>query len=976
MSDEEWSTVDDLEDDEDDTNEDDTDEDDTYEEDTYEEDPDKDTLETEDIKKRIHQALQTIDSNGDFAYFCGLNGILNPNLHINGLNRVVKLPLSSDDTKAIIDHCHRSPFGKGEETLVDTSVRKCWELNTTEFSITTPEWGNYMKRIVADVIKGLGVADKAGSIRADPYKLLLYEKDAFFLSHQDSTKAEGMFATLVICLPTEHEGGEIVLNHQGKRMKFKTSTTSKAGFSYAAWYSDIFHQIKPITNGHRLVLTYNLILEGSSGVPSAPSSKSTPLINALKFWQSRVESDGPDWLLYKLSHMYTDSGLSFNRMKGSDRPRMAELQAACEETGFHLYLGNVERMVDGPCDDYKNADGYYEIEYICQDTTRMKPVIDSQGKTVCSEVPVENSEYIQKSVLRGTPTDEEYSGYTGNEGTSVSHFYRNTAVVIVPESLNVYFRFRGIKGSNQNELSAWLQRLLPLINDPDGSKSREEFIQLAKLVLAHNQAYQKSRELLKSSWHTSSTFTFLFSDAILSTIAQGCYTMRDYKLFDDAIKLHAAFVSPEVYPCIAGSLIGQEYAAVKNILNDTFLKARESPKNQVSVADGLVSACLAIPDDKRPAEWNDLLTWRELKLLDLLPKLRYGGRDELDHIVRIVTLYPTIGRLQETMKLRRQVNSCGITASYLIKLGDSFTTGDLAVEGFPAFYRLALTDLMQDFNLDQGIVEKRASYTGNARTRPEYNSSGIESGDLISLYRQCQSFDISLSTLRIGILKAMRNCESINLAFSEVLLPFIRDMVSGFLSITSFESASAESSFVLGMILEYVLIYVQPRSEAASSWKRQSATQCRCGDCTQLNDFLQSGTRKVLELKMGSSRRFHIHKALNKDKTIGHETHRFGNPFTLVITKLGDPATLWKARAADALKNINSIGSPTRLEEYLGSASYKSLMALDIVVKDHPVDYYIGNPGPDTGGRKRSATLDLNPREAPSSHNVEVIDLT
>ncbi|KAF3894155.1 Fe2OG dioxygenase domain-containing protein [Trichophyton interdigitale] len=386
-------------------------------------DTDEDTPEIINIKRRVYQALRSIDSKGDFACFRGLNGILDPKLHINGLDRVVKLPLSPDDTNAIIDVCHRSPFGKGEETLVDTSVRKCWELNTTEFDIKAPGWANYMKKIVADVGKGLGVADKVSSIRADPYKLLLYEKDAFFLSHQDSPKADGMFATLVVCLPTEHEGGEIVLNHQGKSMQFKTSTTSMAGFSYAAWYSDVFHEIKPITGGHRLVLTYNLILEGTDNVPSAPSSESRALRNALKFWEPRAEDEGLYLLLYKLSHMYTDSSLSFQSMKGSDRP--------------------------------------------------------------------------------------------------------------------------------------------------------------------------------------------------------------------------------QVYPCIAESLVSQEYATVKKALNYIFLKARDYPTKQVLVATDLVSACIAIPDERRPSEWADLLSWREQKLAGLLPRLRNGSRDELDSIVRILTLYPTIEKLQE-----------------------------------------------------------------------------------------------------------------------------------------------------------------------------------------------------------------------------------------------------------------------------------------------------------------------------------------
>ncbi|OAL68751.1 hypothetical protein A7D00_7317 [Trichophyton violaceum] len=929
----------------------------------------EDTPEITNIKRRIHQALRSIDSKGDFACFRGLNGILDPNLHIHGLDRVVKLPLCPDDTNAIIDVCHRSPFGKGEETLVDTSVRKCWELNTTEFDIKAPGWANYMKKIVADVGKGLGVADKVSSIRADPYKLLIYEKDAFFLSHQDSPKADGMFATLVVCLPTKHEGGEIFLNHQGKSMQFKTSTTSMAGFSYAAWYSDVFHEIKPITTGHRLVLTYNLILEGTDNVPSAPSSESKALRNVLKFWKPRAEDDGPYLLLYKLSHMYTNSSLSFQSMKGSDRPRMAELQAACEELGFNLYLGNVEREVTGSCDNYTNSQGYYEIQDTIDDSTMMKQVIDSQGNPVCGQIPVRNSEYIQMNVLRGIPTDEDFSGYTGNEGTS--------AVVIVPKRLDVYFRFRGINGSNQEELAAWLNRLLPLIRDPEDTESREEFNRLVELVLEHNEAYEKYHAISRPGWRVSNTFRYKFCDTVLSIIAQGLHTIGNNELFEKTIKLHGAFVSPEVYPCIAENLVGQEYAIVKKALNYIFLQARDHPAKQVVVATDLVSACIGIPDERRPAEWVDLLCWREQKLAGLLPRLRNGTRDEVDSIVRILTLYPTIEKLQDTITLLRQVATCGTTASCLAKLGTSYLKGHLCLEGFRAFYRRTFEDIVKDLNLDQGLEAKPVTSFGPFRTSVQYKSSALKSEDLISIYEQCLDLDIPLSILHAGIIRAIKQSQSLKMAFPNIIVPFLRGIVSGLPGRIGHKQGSAESIFVLRAILEYILRYVRSRSKAVESWRRPPASSCGCNDCTELNAFLENHTQEVLELRINSSRRFHIHQALNKDQTIRHETRRSGNPNTLVITKLGNPATMWKSRAVDAVKNINSIVSPTELEEFLGSARYKSLMALDIVIKDRPINDYFEHSNSDVSGRKRSATSDLNPEEASSMiHDAEVIDLT
>lgn len=84
------------------------------------------------IKKDIFDAINEVEHTGDFAYSGNVPAVPNPGLFIKDVGQV-GLPMSPRDAVAIIDVCHRSPFGKGTETLVDTSVRKCWELNADQF---------------------------------------------------------------------------------------------------------------------------------------------------------------------------------------------------------------------------------------------------------------------------------------------------------------------------------------------------------------------------------------------------------------------------------------------------------------------------------------------------------------------------------------------------------------------------------------------------------------------------------------------------------------------------------------------------------------------------------------------------------------------------------------------------------------------------------------------------------------------------
>jgi hypothetical protein len=56
-----------------------------------------------------------------------------------------------------------------------------------------------------------------------------------------------MFGTLVICLPSPHTGGGVVLRHAGQE---KTYKTSEAQPSILCWYSDVHHEVLPVTSGY------------------------------------------------------------------------------------------------------------------------------------------------------------------------------------------------------------------------------------------------------------------------------------------------------------------------------------------------------------------------------------------------------------------------------------------------------------------------------------------------------------------------------------------------------------------------------------------------------------------------------------------------------------------------------------------------------------------------------------------------------
>jgi hypothetical protein len=105
-----------------------------------------------------------------------------------------------------------------------------------------------------------------------------------------------------------------------------------------AFYSDCRHQVKPVTSGYRVVLTYNLLVGGEparSGVDPDPD-----LVGSLArcLDEHFASSGGPDRLVYLLDHEYTRRSLNWSRLKGGDARRVTLLDAAAEHAGCDVVL--------------------------------------------------------------------------------------------------------------------------------------------------------------------------------------------------------------------------------------------------------------------------------------------------------------------------------------------------------------------------------------------------------------------------------------------------------------------------------------------------------------------------------------------------------------------------------------------------------------------------------------------------------------
>ena len=160
--------------------------------------------------------------------------------------------LADESIQEFLASCSTASFGIGSKTVVDKTYRDALALKPESFH-TSFELAN--TSILSQVARIMSVGS---SIRAEIYKLNVYLTGGHFKSHVDTPRSEDMFGSLVVCLPSYFKGGELLTRHQGRQVTFDWSAAPAT--YWAAFYSDVEHEVLPVTSGYRFTLTYNLYL--------------------------------------------------------------------------------------------------------------------------------------------------------------------------------------------------------------------------------------------------------------------------------------------------------------------------------------------------------------------------------------------------------------------------------------------------------------------------------------------------------------------------------------------------------------------------------------------------------------------------------------------------------------------------------------------------------------------------------------------
>lgn len=418
-----------------------------------------------------------------------------PQLHVEGIGKI-SLPVTLHTAHRLCAAAQPAHHGYKDQTRLDPRVRDTWEIPAGSLRLAAPEWTTVLDRALLRIGRDLGLPPHA-SLHAELHNLLIYAPGQFFTTHQDSEKADGMLGTLVITLPSHFTGGEFVISHQDQALRTRGS---QARLGMVAFYADCHHEVRPVKQGYRVVLTYNLIAQRAASTAELPARAVAALAAEVRrFWQTpaapRWDGDAdrepPDRLVYLLDHQYTPGGLSWGRLKGADTERVAALHEVAGQLDAEIFLALADVHETWSAEDDYQQNGYWDDAREDEEESANDEEDHALGELLNSEVELrhwlapDDSTREETSFATGAelcmnrlsadcaPFQSEYEGYMGNYGNTVDRWYHRAAVVMWPREHNFVIRARQaprwaieqiagrLEAGDAAQALTWAQRLLP-----------------------------------------------------------------------------------------------------------------------------------------------------------------------------------------------------------------------------------------------------------------------------------------------------------------------------------------------------------------------------------------------------------------------------------------------------------------------------------------------------------------------------------
>ncbi|KAF8656970.1 hypothetical protein AX16_002325 [Volvariella volvacea WC 439] len=816
-----------------------------------------------------------LSQNCSFAYAQPHPSVPNPCLEIEGIGGV-GLPLSQRDVKAIISVATQAPFGHGKRTVVNPSTRKTWEIDPKKINITNPEWTTFVHKVVVpQVWKELGVAGMSDNVRCELYKLLLYEAGSHFLRHQDTQKAPGMFATVEVTLPSPYTGGQVHVSQDENESIFDLSRTSASVTSVLAWYTDVFHSIKPITSGYRLALSYNLVHTlPSVSRPTTPSLQAslTRLGKILTAWRHGLYPKAPGIVAYMFDHQYNPSELrqGVACLKGQDSYTLPHKRSA--DHGGCYYK---RRRFDF-YDDYDGYDDYVGTGTVHDRELTVSMVVNAEGGTTPSgfdESALDEDCFIPEGIFdNDNPDEREYEGYIG----SLDYWYHRTALIFVHRA-NVW-----IVKYNAKRLTYAVPKLLQA--NPNAPKEKQRCI------------YQRACEEPLTAYTTNN-----WGD-------MADVTLR-WKNFDKWFEVVKRSVDSDIgFPRVVKAVEAFSLVRVLPVV-EKMLQNFKSMGDRLQFIQELGKTC---------SGKHNLVQWSQTQSQEAITSVNLTTTADIPSLINLVNtegLQPTVNML----------------VSQLQKAGNVYNAAITFIKQLLIYHKSAAeTEKARSNEIITSLLKNQVIPQWNSNAAYGYGYFHSQSDRIAEIVGLCLEAEQNV-LVQFLLALMLSPGKDIPARLDSIYIPVVKPLRE---ALTQHQKTIFEQPFAYFFQLVVSLYLNQKLGPKPTSSVIPRKLGCGCLDCQELARFLVESANPTHLFKVVQARRNHLIQRLTTGAgadIVTYEVHKGRSPHALVVRK--SPAifavTEWNEKQKSANQFLQTICDNGRLQKLMGNRWADVVAALE-----------------------------------------------
>ncbi|KAF5013512.1 hypothetical protein FDECE_499 [Fusarium decemcellulare] len=734
-----------------------------------------------------------------------------------------------------------------------------------------------------------------------------------------------MFGTLVVSLPSAHQGGTLVLKHCGETKVFETSQYPQ---SFACWYSDVSHEVLPVTSGYRWVITYNLALDPAQPRPSAgllQEAETLPLRQILTRWLAQDPASRENKRLYHvLDYDYTEANSSLRALKAQDLLRVQALKTACRDLPVDIFLGLLEKREMGNIegefgppersrrsgyydrygdwwgdeDDEEDEDesGFHQLHDIFESDYKVKTLVDLNGQKVTEDVHFDEHDVLLDNCFDGVDAEEEYEGYMGNSGPTATHWYHVTAVAIVPrDTVRSFFEctvppghYCRLSHDFHSHISYYARACL----QPGAHESLVTTFVKMWDQLWNNQEERSGMNHAKEAVISGGAIR----DILIAALVHG-----RFDLFNDAATRQRGLVPLDFFTWVRQWLSEGDADERFQTIRQGLLSIITSYRHFADQATAI--SCLSPLSNEASITDNAATPYCVLKwvpetlqaCVDACETKGLGVTDGQAMVEMALRFDDPSNFLSQTAVpvVSKKRNAVAFILGFLTRLHENSIEGIFPMEQTRSVF-LTLTgstlvqadfaEVRSELSVQVEVKRARLDYHQHCTADPW---TTLHSQTLLTFWPALIAMDTESDNLTTSLIsKLVTDAPRFKAIEIETLwMPSLISLVPILISNNIPLDTPCYQQLFSAVFKSYLDNVVGKEPSRTLNLSR-SGVNCACSDCERVNDFLADATRETGHFAVNKKRRLHLHRSLDgAGVDCVHETNRSTIPNTLVVTK-------------------------------------------------------------------------------------------